>query len=142
MPAHSFSFFEATLPPKSQLDDVLREFEDDVSNFISTDVVDIESGMSMGGRSADPDFDGSVAAAAFSDVVKAYKRAFDLLDMDPESLQDVLGTADDVLVLPRIIGDRTFDHGLTISKEGNLALARKTMEAYEDRIIDAVGIGS
>jgi predicted regulator of Ras-like GTPase activity (Roadblock/LC7/MglB family) len=126
----------------SQLDDVLREFESDVSNFIATDVVDIESGMSMGGHSVDPDFDGSVASAAFSDVVKAYKRAFDLLDMDPESLQDILGTADDVLVLTRIIGDRTFYHGLTISKEGNLALARKTMEAYEDRIIDAVGIGS
>lgn len=126
----------------SELDEVLRDFEDDVSNFISTDVVDIESGMSMGGRAADPDFDGSVAAAAFSEVVKAYKRAFDLLDMDPESLQDILGTADDVLILTRVIGDRTFYHGLAITKEGNLALARKTMQAYEDRIIEAVGIGN
>jgi predicted regulator of Ras-like GTPase activity (Roadblock/LC7/MglB family) len=104
----------------SELDDILREFENDVSNFISTDVVDIESGMSMGGRSKDPDFDGSVAAA-FSEVVKSYKKAFDLLEMDPESLQDILGTADDVLILTRIIGDRTFYHGLAISKEGNLA---------------------
>lgn len=124
----------------SQLDDVLEEFESDVSNFIATDVVDIESGMSMGGRSSDPEFDGSVASAAFSDVIKAYKRAFELLDMDPESLQDVLGTAEDVLILTRIIGDRTFYHGLAITKEGNLALARKTMEAYEDRIIEAVGV--
>lgn len=126
----------------SELDDVLRDFEDDISNFIATDVVDIESGMSMGGRAADPDFDSSVAAAAFSDVVKAYKRAFDLLELEPESLQDILGTADDVLILTRIIGDRTFYHGLAITKEGNLALARKTMQAYEDRIIEAVGIGA
>jgi predicted regulator of Ras-like GTPase activity (Roadblock/LC7/MglB family) len=125
----------------ASLDDVLKEFSDDVDNFISTDVVDIESGMSMGGRSADPDFDGSVAAAAFSDVVKAYKKAFDLLEMDPDSLQDILGTADDVLVLTRIIGDGSYYHGLAISKDGNLALARKTMEQYEDRIVEAVGIG-
>ena len=124
----------------ASLDDVLKEFSDDVDNFISTDVVDIESGMSMGGRSADPDFDGSVAAAAFSDVVKAYKKAFDLLEMDPDSLQDILGTADDVLVLTRIIGDGSYYHGLAISKDGNLALARKTMEQYEDRIVEAVGI--
>jgi predicted regulator of Ras-like GTPase activity (Roadblock/LC7/MglB family) len=124
----------------SDLDEVLEEFEQDVNNFISTDVVDLESGMSMGGRSVDPDFDGSVASAAFSEVVKSYKEAFDMLDMDPDSLQDILGTAEDVLVLTRIIGDRTYYHGLAITKDGNLALARKTMQKYEDRIVDAVGI--
>jgi predicted regulator of Ras-like GTPase activity (Roadblock/LC7/MglB family) len=124
----------------SELEDVLRDFEDDVSNFISTDVVDIESGMSMGGRSIDPDFDGSVASAAFSDVVKSYKRAFELLEMDPDSIEELLGRSEDVLVLTRIIGDRTYYHGLAISRDGNLALARKTMEAYEDRIVEAVGI--
>lgn len=124
----------------SQVDDILQEFADDVSNFISTDVVDLESGMSMGGYSIDPDFESSVASAAFSEVVKSYKRAFDMLDMDPESLKDILGTADDVLVVTRIIGDRTFYHGLAISKEGNIALARKTMEKYEDRIVEAVSL--
>lgn len=124
----------------SQVDDILEEFSNDVSNFISTDVVDLESGMSMGGYSIDPEFDSSVASAAFSEVVKSYKRAFDMLDMDPESLRDILGTADDVLVITRIIGDRTYYHGLAISKEGNLALARKTMEKYEDRIVDAVSL--
>jgi predicted regulator of Ras-like GTPase activity (Roadblock/LC7/MglB family) len=124
----------------SQVDDILEEFSNDVSEFISTDVVDIESGMSMGGYAIDPEFDGSVASAAFSEVVQSYKRAFDMLDMDPESLQDILGTADDVLVVTRLIGDRSFYHGLAIGKEGNLALARKTMEKYEDRIVDAVGI--
>lgn len=124
----------------SDLEDVLRDFEDDVSNFISTDVVDIESGMSMGGRSVDPEFDGSVASAAFSDVIKSYKRAFELLEMDPDSIQELLGRSEDVLVLTRIIGDRTYYHGLAISRDGNLALARKTMEAYEDRIVEAVGI--
>jgi len=103
-------------------------------------VVDIESGMSMGGYSVDPDFDKSAASAAFSEVVQAYRRAFDMLDINPESLQDILGTADDVLVVTCLIGDRTFYHGLAIGKEGNLALARKTMETYEDRIVDAVGL--
>jgi hypothetical protein len=124
----------------SQLDDTLREFADDVSNFISTDVVDIESGMSMGGYSADPDFDGSVASAAFSDVIKSYRRAFDLLEMDPESIQELLGRSDDVLVITRLIGDRSFYHGLAITRDGNLALARKNMQAYEDRIVDAVEV--
>ena len=127
----------------SQLEDVLQELERDVDNFISTDVVDLESGMSMGGRSADPNFDGSVAAAAFTDVVKKYRKAFELLDMDPESLQDILGTAEDVLVITRIIGDRSYYHGLAITKDGNLALARKMMEQYEERIVDAVtNVGS
>ncbi len=124
----------------SQLEEVLKEFEQDVSNFISTDVVDIESGMSMGGRSIDPEFDGSVASAAFSDVIKSYRKAFDLLEMDPNSIQELLGRADDVLVITRIIGDRTYYHGLAISREGNLALARKMMQKYEDQIVDAVGV--
>ncbi|PQJ34067.1 hypothetical protein BSZ35_05090 [Salinibacter sp. 10B] len=124
----------------SELDEILREFEQDVDNFISTDVVDIESGMSMGGRSIDPDFDGSVASAAFSDVIKSYRKAFDLLEMDPDSIQELMGRAEDVLVITRIIGDRTYYHGLAITKDGNQALARKMMQKYEDRIVDAVGI--
>ena len=124
----------------SQVDDILAEFADDVSNFISTDVVDIESGMSMGGHSVDPEFDGSVASAAFSDVIKSYRRAFDLLDMNPDSIQELMGRSDDVLIITRLIGDRSFYHGLAITKEGNQALARKTMQAYEDRLVEAVGV--
>lgn len=133
-------FFSQPSILMSQLDDILREFSDDVSNFISTDVVDVESGMSMGGYSADPEFDGSVASAAFSDVIKAYRRAFDLLEMDPDSIQELLGRSDDVLVVTRLIGDRSFYHGLAITRDGNLALARKNMQSYEDRIVDAVEV--
>jgi predicted regulator of Ras-like GTPase activity (Roadblock/LC7/MglB family) len=124
----------------SQLDDVLEEFADDVDGFISTDIVNIESGMSMGGTSADPEFDGSVAAAAFSDVVKAYQKAFDLLGLDPKSIEDITGTADDVLVFTRLIGDRSYYHGLAVTRDSNLALTRMKMEEYEDRIVEAVGI--
>lgn len=123
----------------SQIDDVLRDLESDVSAFIATDVVDLESGMSVGGRSADPDFDGSVASAAFTDVVKAYRQAFELLGLDPNSLEDILGTADDVLIITRLIGDRDqLYHGLAIEKDGNIALARMTMKNYEDAILDAL----
>lgn len=40
-----------------------------------------------------------------------------------------------MLSLAPFFGDRALDHGLTITKEGNLALARKTMQVYEGRII-------
>jgi hypothetical protein len=124
----------------SDLDNALQDLGSNISGFISTDVVDIETGMSMGGYSADPDFDGSVASAAFAEVVQAYKRAFELLDMNPNSIQDLLGTADEVLVLQRLLGDGSYYHGLAMTKDGNLALARKTMETYESDILDAVNV--
>jgi predicted regulator of Ras-like GTPase activity (Roadblock/LC7/MglB family) len=125
----------------SDLSSVLKDLQGDVNGFVSTDVVDVESGMSMGGVSADPDFDGSVAAAAFSDVVKAYQRAFELLELDPDSIQDILGTTDELFILTRLLGDEgLYYHGMAITKDGNLALARKMMERYEEPIIDAIGV--
>jgi hypothetical protein len=123
----------------SNINGVLSDLQSDIGNFVSTSVVDVESGMSMGGRSADPDFDGQVASAAFADVLKAYRRAFNLLDRNPDSIQDILATTDDLLVVLRVIGsDRSIFHSLTIGADGNLALARKTMERYESRILEAV----
>jgi predicted regulator of Ras-like GTPase activity (Roadblock/LC7/MglB family) len=126
----------------SDLNTLLEDLQGDVNGFVSTDVVDVESGMSMGGVSINPEFDGSVASAAFSDVVKAYQRAFELLDLDPTTIRDILGTTDDLLVITRLIGDEgKYYHGMAMTKDGNLALARKTMEQYEDRILDIIGAG-
>jgi predicted regulator of Ras-like GTPase activity (Roadblock/LC7/MglB family) len=124
----------------ADLDDVLKDLEADIDGFVATDVVDLESGMSIAGRSIDPEFDGSVASAAFRDVLKSYREAFELLDLDPDEITDIIGTTDDMIIFTRPIGDRRFYHGLALSSDGNLALARMTMDEYEDRILDAISL--
>jgi predicted regulator of Ras-like GTPase activity (Roadblock/LC7/MglB family) len=124
----------------ANLDDVLQDLASEVSGFIATDVVDLESGMSIAGYARDPEFNGSMASAAFTNVLESYREAFDLLELDPDEINDIMGTTDDLMIFTRPIGDRRFYHGLAISTDGNLALARMKMGEYEDKILDAISL--
>lgn len=121
------------------LQSALDRLRDDVPEFVSTDVVSFESGLSIGGRSIDPDFDGSVAAASYAEVVKSNRVALDLLGLGADSAEDVLITTAKVYILLRLLGDSEYYHFMAITRRGNLGLARALMKKHAPAILRAVG---
>jgi hypothetical protein len=117
----------------------LDRLRDDVPEFVSTDVVSYESGLSIGGRSIDPDFDGSVAAASYAEVVKSNRLALELLGLGADSAEDVLITTGRVYILLRLLGESEYYHFMAITRRGNLGLARALMKKHAPTILRAVG---
>lgn len=119
------------------LHDVIERFRSEVPAFVSTDIVNITSGMSIGGGSVDPRFDATVASASYAEVVKSNTRALQLLGMDPDSTEDILITTRSTYILLRLL-DGEYYHGLAIGKDGNLGLARVIMKKYEPVFVDGI----
>ncbi len=122
------------------LDEILAEFRGDVAEFVSTDIVEIASGLSIGGGSIFPDFDGTVASAAYADVVKANDRAIYALG-GKEALgvtEDILITTEKAYILIVVYPGNKFYHGLAITRKGNLGMARVTMKKYMSRIAEVI----
>ncbi|PQJ35817.1 hypothetical protein BSZ35_15515 [Salinibacter sp. 10B] len=118
----------------SKIDDLIQDFADNVPNYISTAIVDMDSGMGVGSYSADPEFDASAANAAYTDFVQANRDALEILDADPLDTTDILITTNGMYLLIRELGEDYY-MGTAISQDGNLALVRKKMEQYEDQFL-------
>lgn len=120
-----------------KLMEIVNQFRNDVPQFVSTDIVHIESGLSWGGGSIDPNFDASVASASYAELVKSNARALDLLGAGAASTEDILITTKDLYILIRMVG-RDHYHGLAITRQGTLGYARAIMKKYEPQILEAV----
>jgi predicted regulator of Ras-like GTPase activity (Roadblock/LC7/MglB family) len=119
----------------SALDDLLRDFADDVPEYLSSAIVDMESGMGVASYSPDPDFDASAANAAYTDFVQANRDALKTLGADPYDTTDILVTTNGMYLIIRELGE-TYYLGTAISQEGNLALVRKQLEQYVPKILE------
>lgn len=121
----------------SKLHEIINRFRAEIPHFISTDLVHIESGLSLGGGSSDPNFDASVASASYAEVVKANSQALDLLGVGAHTTEDILVSTRDAYLLIRLLGK---DHylGLAISRQGTLGFARAVMKKYEPLLLGAI----
>jgi predicted regulator of Ras-like GTPase activity (Roadblock/LC7/MglB family) len=117
--------------------DILNRFKAEVPHFISTDIVEIESGMSIAGGSVDPTFDASVASACYAEVVKSNARALDLIGIGANSTEDILITTTNAYLLLRMIGNRHY-LGLALSRQGTLGFARALMVKYAPMVLKAL----
>lgn len=133
------SFDEATEKESLvSLEEVLNRFRQEVPEFVSTDIVHVDSGLSIGGGSIESDFDASIASASYAEVVKANARALDLLGLGNASAEDILVTTNTVHLLIRMLGAEYYQV-LVVSRRGNLGLARVLMKKYEPRLLEALG---
>ncbi len=118
----------------SEIEGLIKEFAENVPNYISTAIVDMESGMGVGSYSKDPEFDASAANAAYTDFVQANRDALDILGADPLGTTDILVTTNGMYLLIRELSEDYY-MGTAVSQEGNLALVRKQMEQYEEAFL-------
>lgn len=124
--------------PMSQLQEVLDTLRAEVPEFVSTDVVSVESGLSIGGASAESGFDSSLASATSAEVVKANRNALDLLGLGADSTEDILISTETVYLLMRMLGGEYY-HVLAVRRKGNLGLSRAIMKRHQSRLMAAVG---
>jgi predicted regulator of Ras-like GTPase activity (Roadblock/LC7/MglB family) len=122
----------------SKLQGLLDRFRDEVPEFVSTDIVNIDSGLSIGGGTLDADFDASIASASYSEVVKSNRRALDLLGLGNDCTEDILISTEKVYILIRMLAGEYY-HLVAIARKGNLGLARAIMKKYEAPLLQAVG---
>jgi len=121
----------------SKLDEILEKIRVEVPQFVSTDIVDLGSGMAIASVAVDPNFDAGLASACYAEVVKSNARALDLLGLGATTTEDILVTAKDRYILLRTIGDFHF-LDLAITTKGTLGLARAIMKKHEQGLIDAL----
>lgn len=121
----------------SRLEVVIAKFREEIPHFIATDVVNVETGLSVAGGSVDPNFDASVAAACYAEVTKSNAQALDLLGLGGNTTEDILFSTREAYLLLRVIGREHF-HGLAITKHGALGYARSVMKKYEPKILEAI----
>ncbi|MBN1348511.1 hypothetical protein JXJ21_03815 [candidate division KSB1 bacterium] len=126
---------------KSSLDALIDQFRTEIPEFVSTDIVEIESGLSVGGGSIFPDtFDSSVASAMYAEVVKTNEKALDALGGEPNvgSVDDILISTSKAYILILVFPDKRYFHGLAVTRKGNLAYARIVMKKYQPLLIKAL----
>jgi predicted regulator of Ras-like GTPase activity (Roadblock/LC7/MglB family) len=121
----------------SKLDDLVKKFQTEVPHFVSTDIVDIDSGLSVAGGSIDPNFDSSVACACYCEVVKSNAQALDLLGLGANTSEDICVSTRDAYLLIRMLGGNHY-HGLAITKMGALGYARSVMRKFEPLLLGAL----
>lgn len=119
------------------IEQLIEKFRGEVTNFMATAIVDIKSGFAVVGGSSDPSFDATVASPTYAEVVKSNARALKLLGIDPRSTEDILITTTSAYLMIRLLGTNYY-HGLAITREGNLGLARVIMKKYEPAFLNAL----
>lgn len=122
---------------KGKLNEIIEDFKKEVPGFISTDVVSLADGLSIGGGSIDPNFDSSIASAYYATVASAYVKTCHAIDttLEPE---DILITTDKLCILIRLLKDSGYYHGLAVSLDSNLGICRLLMKKYEETLIKAM----
>ncbi len=73
------------------IDDFLNEMKNNVSGFVAVSVTEIETGLTYGSLSVDPNFDVEIASAYNLEVVKAKLKAIKALNVD-QKIEDILIT--------------------------------------------------
>ncbi len=121
----------------TNLQEIVEQFHIRVPEFILTDIVNTDSGLSIAGCSRAPDFDASIASAAYADVVKTNRRALDASGLGAASTEDILITTDRLYILVRMLGEDYY-HVLVIGREGNLGLARAFMKKFQPTLTAAL----
>ncbi len=123
----------------AELQELLEKAAGEISELMGTAIVNIESGLAIATYSPDPNFDVTVAAAAYAEVIKENNKALDLLG-GPEVVgetEDILVTTDRAYILVRQLGEKHY-HGVALNKKGNLGLARVIMKKYEIAFLEAL----
>ena len=125
---------------RSRVDELIERFMKEIPEFVSTEIVEIATGLSIGSRSAQSDFDSATASAAYAEVVKANEKGLRALGGTETvgTTEEIMVTTDKVYILITVLGDTGYYHGLAITRKGNLGLSRVIMRKYAPLFIEAI----
>ena len=119
---------------EKDITEALNNIENDIAGFIGASVVDLESGMTLGVRTARTDFDLAAASAYNSEIVKQKLKVMKALNLK-STLEDILLTLSDQIHLIKIVSPTSFiylsaDRALT-----NLAIVRSAVNKHARALV-------
>jgi hypothetical protein len=99
----------------------------DIPGFIAASLVDLESGMTLGMKTARPDFDLTAASAYNSEMVKQKQKIMRALNLKT-NLEDMLMTLGDQIHLIKLVSPTTFIYLAAERGTTNIAIVRTVVQ--------------
>jgi predicted regulator of Ras-like GTPase activity (Roadblock/LC7/MglB family) len=119
----------------NKLDQLVLKFSTELgADFICTDVVGMEDGLSVAGSSIDPDFNTLDASARFSKVMESAAKVCDKVGMG--KVEDNLTSTDKAYIIARFVGDGSYYWIVTVTRNATLGSLRVIMNEYAGQMHD------
>ena len=117
----------------NKLDQLILKFGSDLgADFISTDVVVMEDGLSIAGSSIDPNFNTMDASARFSKVMELAAKVCSKVGMG--KVEDNLTTSEKAYIIARFVGDGSYYWVVAVTRNATLGSVRMVMNEYAQQI--------
>jgi len=117
------------MPSEKQIVEAFEKVAADMPGYIAASLVDLESGMTLGLKSARPDFDLAAASAYNSEMVKQKLKIMKALNIRT-TLEDMLITLGDQIHVIKVIGTTTFIYLAVDRAQSNLAIVRNVLAKH------------
>lgn len=117
------------MPSEKQIVDTFDRVASEIPGYIAASLVDLESGMTLGLKSARPDFDLAAASAYNSEMVKQKMKIMKALNIRTH-LEDMLITLGDQIHVIKMINPTTFIYLAVDRAQSNLAIARNVLAKH------------
>ena len=117
------------MPSEKQIVEAFERVAADTPGYVAASLVDLESGMTLGLKSARPDFDLAAASAYNSEMVKQKLKIMRALNLKT-TLEDMLITLGDQIHVIKLIGASTFIYLCVDRSQSNLAIVRNVLAKH------------
>ena len=114
------------MPSEKQIVEAFDKIATELPGFMAASLVDLESGMTLGLKSARPDFDLAAASAYNSEMVKQKLKIMKALGLKT-NLEDMLLTLGDQIHVIKLVGSTTFIYLAVDRSQCNLAIVRTVL---------------
>ncbi len=117
------------MPSEKSIQDTFDKVANDCPGFIAASLVDLESGMTLGAKTARADFDLTAASAYNSELVKQKLKIMRALNLRT-TLDDILLTLGDQIHLIKLVNATSFIYLAADRANTNLAIARNAVNKH------------
>ena len=117
------------MPSEKQIIEAFEKVAADTPGYMAASLVDLESGMTLGLKSARPDFDLAAASAYNSEMVKQKLKIMRALNLKT-TLDDMLITLGDQIHVIKMVSTTTFIYLCVDRSQSNLAIVRNVLSKH------------
>jgi hypothetical protein len=122
------------MPSEKQIQDTFERIANEIPGFVAASLVDLDSGMTLGARSARSDFDLTAASAYNSEMVKQKLKIMKALNLRT-TLEDMLLTLGDQIHLIKLVSPSSFVYLAADRASSNLAIVRNAVNKHAATLV-------
>ncbi|MGV3621576.1 MAG: hypothetical protein ACO1OB_12200 [Archangium sp.] len=122
------------MPSEKQIVEAFEKMANDIPGFIAASLVDLDSGMTLGLKSARPEFDLAAASAYNSEMVKQKLKIMKALNLKT-NLEDMLLTLGDQIHVIKLVTPGTFIYLAADRANSNIAIVRTAVNKNASSLV-------